>query len=236
MLELTIITLLSFISALVTSVFGFGAGLVLTPLLSFIMPLKDALGIGALIFLVTSGSKLVWYFRDINWKIHRFSFGFSLIGLFSGFYLITIIDVFLLEKVYAAMLIFFGIRALIKPKEKKLPAVHFGYPITGGLFSALVHGGGVFFIRICRGSGLNRMQTVATVAAIHFSMNIFKALFFTGSGLVDVKYVVTLAPAYLSAIIGTRIGRSVLKKHVSEQAFSYGIGILLLSLSVKYLL
>ncbi|SEA77135.1 Uncharacterized membrane protein YfcA [Desulfuromusa kysingii] len=234
-MELLIISILAFVSALVTSVFGFGAGLVLTPLLTFIMPLKDALGIGALIFLVTSGSKLIWYFKDIDWKIHRFSFGLSLIGLFSGFYLISVIDAFLLEKIYAVMLIFFGIKALLNQKETTIHRVHCGYPILGGLFSALVHGGGVFFIRICRVSGLDRVQTVATVAAIHFSINIFKALFFTGSGLVDAKYIVTLAPAYCCAIIGTRVGRSVLKKHVNEQIFSYGIGTLLLLLSVKYL-
>jgi len=45
--EMVVISLLSFLSAMVTSILGFGAGLVLTPLLTFIMPLREALGIGA---------------------------------------------------------------------------------------------------------------------------------------------------------------------------------------------
>lgn len=236
MFELAIITLLAFVSAMITSVFGFGAGLVLTPLLSFIMPLKTAIGIGALIFFVTSGSKLIWYFRDVDWKIHRLGFGLSCFGLAAGFVLISVLDLFLLEKIYGLMLIYFGIQAFIDAEPKDTPFSHYGYPVLGGLFSALVHGGGVFFIRLCRNLGLDRLQTVATVAAIHFSMNIFKAIYFTSSGLVASQYIYILAPAYLAAIIGTRLGRNVLKQHVSEKAFSRGVGTLLLILSLKYLI
>lgn len=234
-MELAIITLLAFVSALVTSVFGFGAGLVLTPLLSFFMPLKDALGIGALIFLFTSGSKLVWYFKDIDWKVHRFAFGMSTLGLLGGFMLISVIDASLLEKIYAVLLVIFGISSLRNKETQKSLAPNFSYPVLGGFFSVLIHGGGVFFIRLCRASGLDRIKTVATVAAIHFTMNIFKVLFFTGTGVVDSKYVYTLIPAYLSAIVGTRLGRLILDKYVNEKVFSQGMGVLLMILAMKYI-
>lgn len=233
-MELAIITLLAFVSALVTSVFGFGAGLVLTPLLSFFMPLKDALGIGALIFLFTSGSKLVWYFKDIDWKVHRFAFGMSTLGLLGGFVLISVIDPPQLENIYAALLVILGISSLRNKDPRKSLSPNFAYPILGGFFSVLIHGGGVFFIRLCRASGLDRIKTVATVAAIHFTMNIFKVLFFTGTGMVDSKYLYTLIPAYVSAIIGTRLGRSLLTKYINEKTFSRGMGVLLLILAVKY--
>lgn len=235
-MELLIITVLSFISALVTSIFGFGAGLVLTPLLSFIMPLKEALGVGAFIFLFTSGSKFFWYFKDIDWKTHRYGFSLSLIGLAAGFSLLTIVDTFWLEKVYAAMLIIFGIKALLNRDTDKTLFPRPLYPVMGGLFAALIHGGGAFFIRLCRGSGLDRIQTVATIAAIHFSMNIFKTIFFAGAKYISVSYIFTLTPAYIAAIIGTRIGRFILQKYVNEKLFSIGMGTLLLILSLKYLI
>ncbi len=235
-MELAIITILSFISALVTSIFGFGAGLVLTPLLSFIMPLKEAIGIGAFIFLFTSGSKFFWYFKDVDWKTHRYGFGLSLIGLASGFFLITVVNTFWLEKIYAILLIIFGLKALLnKDTDQKLLPRPF-YPIMGGLFAALIHGGGAFFIRLCRGSGLDRMQTVATIAAIHFSQNIFKTVFFAGAKFIAPAYIITLAPAYIAAILGTRIGRYILQHYVNEKLFSLGIGMLLLVLSVKYII
>lgn len=235
-MELALISLLAFISALVTSVFGFGAGLVLTPLLGFMMPLKEALGIGAFIFLFTSGSKFIWYLKDIDWKTHRFSFGVSLLGLIPGFFLISVVDAFWLEKIYAVMLVVFGIRALGNKDSQASLLPMAVYPALGGLFSAMIHGGGAFFIRLCRLRGLDRIGTVATVAAIHFSMNIFKACFFAGAHLINSEYILTLAPAYLSAIIGTRIGRTILKKYIDERMFSYGIGSLLLLLSLKYII
>ncbi len=234
-MELLLITALSFISALVTSIFGFGAGLVLTPLLSFIMPLKEALGIGAFVFFFTSGSKLIWYFKDIDWKTHRYGFGLALVGLIAGFGLITAINAFWLEKIYATMLIIFGIKALLNKDTEKRQFPAFTYPILGGLFSALVHGGGVFFLRLCQFSGMDRIQTVATVAAINFSMCCFKVLFFAGVQHVDPTRIITLFPAYIAAIFGTRIGRSVLKNYVDERTFSLGIGVLLLLLSLKYI-
>lgn len=233
--ELVIITALSFVSALVTSVFGFGAGLVLTPLLSFIVPLKTALGISSLIFFVTSGSKLIWYFKDVDWKIQRLAFALSLFGLAAGFLLISSLETSLLEKLYAVMLVYFGVQAFVNADPKDSSLSRYGYPVLGGLFSALVHGGGAFFIRMCRNLGLDRLQIVATVAAIHFSLAVLKAVFFTGTGVIDTKYIYTLAPAYLAAIAGTRIGRTVLKNHVSEKAFSRGVGVLLLALALRFL-
>jgi uncharacterized protein len=234
--EIAIITALSFVSAMITSIFGFGAGLVLTPLLTFIMPLKAALGISSLIFFVTSGSKMIWYFKDVDWKTYRLAFGLSLFGLGAGFMLISSIEASFLEKIYAVMLVYFGIQAFVNTEPKDSSLSLYGYPVIGGLFSALVHGGGAFFIRMCQNIGLNRLQIVATVAVTHFSLAILKAVFFAGTGVIEIKYIYTLAPAYLAAIVGTRIGRTVLKNHVSEKVFSYGIGALLLVLSVKYLI
>ena len=235
-MELAIITILSFISALVTSIFGFGAGLVLTPLLSFIMPLKEALGIGAFVFFFTSGSKLIWYLKDINWKTLRYSFSIALIGLAAGFGLITVINPFWLEKLYASLLIIFGVKALRNKDSGKNLLPMSTYPILGGLFAALVHGGGVFFLRLCRLSGMDRIQTVATVAAINFSMNSFKVLFFAGAQYIAPTKIITLLPAYIAAILGTRLGRSILKNYVNERLFSQGMGILLLLLSLKYIM
>jgi len=232
---MAIITFLAFFSALVTSVFGFGAGLVLTPLLSFFIPLKDAIGIGALIFLFTSGSKLLWYVRDINWKIHRSSFALSIFGLSGGFALISVVDASSLEKIYALLLGYFGLVALVRSKPKSSSATNYLYPVFGGFFAALIHGGGVFFIRRCQTLGLDRVGTVGTVAAIHFSMNIFKVAFFTGSGMVPPHFLFDLFPAYLAAIMGTWIGRNLLKNYLNENVFQRGMGVLLLIMAARYI-
>lgn len=78
------------------------------------------------------------------------------------------------------------------------------------------------------------MQTVATIAALHFTLNIIKAIFFTTSGLVDSKYIFYLIPAYIVAVFGTRLGKSILKNYVSERMFTIGVAALLMLLSVKF--
>jgi len=234
-MELVLITALAFVSALVTSIFGFGAGMVLTPLLGLLMPLPDALGIGALVFLFTSGSKVVWYLHDIDWRVMRSAFLLSLPGLLAGFTLVATLDVRLLQGGYALLLIVFAVNMLRGTDQRKslLPAPC--YPLCGGLFSVLMHSGGVFMLRYGQFYALGRLQLVGTVAALHFFMNIFKTAFFTTSGMVESSYIYRLIPAYLAAILGTRLGRMVLGRYVDERLFSKGVAVLLLLLAARFL-
>lgn len=234
LLEIVIITALSFVSALVTSILGFGAGLVLTPLLNLFMPLKEALAVGALVFLFTAGAKTFWYFRDIDRPTYRSAFFLSLVGLGAGFSTVAYVDTYWLEKGFAVLLIFFSVGIL---KERTLPAVipRAAYPVAGGFLSVLIHGGGPLFLQFCRSRSLDRVQAVATIAATHFTLNIFKVVFFTGTGILESKYLVLLIPAYFAAFVGTRLGRSLLKNHINEKAFGVGTGVLLLLLALNYL-
>ncbi|PLY01538.1 MAG: hypothetical protein C0622_06955 [Desulfuromonas sp.] len=234
-MDLLLISLLSFFSALVTSVFGFGAGLVLTPLLGFMMPLTEALGVAGLVFLFTAGSKTFWYRRDIDRRVYRKGFLLSLPGLLIGFVVISLVNPELFETAYALLLIFFAVNILRQTDQTRALLPQPLYPVCGGILSVLMHSGGVFFFRFGQFYSLNRLQLVGTVAAIHLSMNIFKAIFFTGSGMVEVSYLYRLAPAYVAAVVGTRIGRAVLKNYVDERTFSIGMAILLLLLALKYL-
>lgn len=235
-MDLLLITLLSFASALLTSVFGFGAGLVLTPLLGFFMPLTEALAIAALVFLFTAGSKTFWYRGDIYWPVYRNGFLLSLPGLLIGFITISSIDLRWFETGYGLLLILFAVNILSSRDQSKALLPKACYPLCGGVLSVLMHSGGVFFFRFGQFYGLDRIQLVGTVAAIHFSMNIFKAVFFTSSGMIEPSYLYRLAPAYIAAIFGTRIGRIVLKNHVDERLFSIGVAVMLLLLALKYLL
>lgn len=234
-IEILLIALLSFLSALVTSIVGFGAGLVLTPLLTFFMPLKQALGIGALIYLVTSSSKTWWYRGDIDFKLYRKALPMAFVGLVSGMIIIQHAPVTLLEIIFASVLIWFAISNLLGQSASKSLLPQFCYPLLAGTASILVHAAGVFFYRYCRLNALDRVATVATMAALHFTLNIFKAIFFTTSGFVASSAIVTLFPAYILAVIGTRMGRTILTNYVSERGFSIAVSITLIILALRML-
>ena len=231
--EILLISLISFVSALVTSILGFGAGLVLTPLLTFIMPIKEALGVGAVIFLVTAGSKTWWFRREIDINIWKLCLPLSLVGIGIGMVLVYFAPERLVTALFAGILIFFAVQSLLgrESGSSRLPRPL--YPVFAGIASIMVHAGGVFYYRFCRMNGLDRLSTVATMAALHFTLNIFKALFFVGSGLVHSKYILYLIPSYLLAILGTRLGRGILKNYVSEKAFVRGVSLLLIILAAR---
>lgn len=232
--DIGIITLLSLLSALVTSILGFGAGLVLTPLLTFFMPLKEALGIGALVYFFTSLSKTYWYFPDIDWKLWKKCLPLSGVGICLGMLVVQFAPERLLEFCFAIILMYFALHSLFGKDDSPSLLPAFFYPLFAGIASILVHAAGVFYFRYCRMAGMGRVQTVATIAALHFTLNIFKAIFFTTSGLVDSKYIFYLIPAYIVAVVGTRLGKTILKNYVSERLFTIGVAVMLMLLAAKF--
>ena len=160
----------------------------------------------------------------------------ALPGLLIGFALISWMSTAWLELGYGILLLFFGFNLLWPQPEARQPLPLVCYPPLAGILSALIHGGGPLIYTYCRTQNLNRMQTVATMAAIHFINNISKGLFFGFSGLLLVEQLPSLLPACLAAIVGTRLGRTILQRHLDERLFSRGVGVMLLLLAVRYLL
>lgn len=229
------IGILSFISAVVTTVVGFGAGMLLTPLLAIFLPLQEALAIGALVFLVTSSSKILWYVRDIDWGAWRAGFLLSLPGLVAGFAMLLWVSAIWLEKIFALVLLGLAI-GVLRGQQRLLPALpYWSYPVAGGFLSAILHAGGPMYYCFCRGRGLDRMRTVGSMAVIHFSLNVLKVGFFARLGALDAERVVRIAPACLLAVIGTWVGRHLLIKWVDERNFERMVGITMLALALRYL-
>lgn len=233
--EIGIISILSLISGIVTATFGFGAGLVLTPFLTFFMPVIDALAVSSLVYMFTSTSKAYLYRKDIAWHIYKKSLILAWIGMFIGFFVITQINEFILEKVFGVLLLYFAFTTLLKKESDKSLLPQNIYPLLGGLMSVLIHAGGLFFFRFARLNGLDRIATVATLAGVHFTLNIAKTIFFIAGGYVSTHYVYWLIPAYIMAFIGTWIGRNILKNHINETIFVRGIAIILLLMSIRFL-
>jgi uncharacterized membrane protein YfcA len=235
MIEIIIISILSLISGIVTSAFGFGAGLVLTPLLTFIMPVTEAIALSSLIYMFTSTSKAYLYRKDIEWRIYKRSLILAWMGLIVGFLIITHINENLFEKLFGVLLLIFAYLTVRNKEESKSLLPENVYPFLGGLASVLVHAGGLFFFRFARINGLNRIATVATLAGVHFTLNIGKTIFFIAGGYVAVHYTYQLIPAYIMAFTGAWIGRKILKEYINETIFIRGIATILVLMSIRFL-
>jgi len=233
--EILLITVMSFVSGTVTASLGFGAGLVLTPLLTFIMPVKQALAVSALVFLVTSASKALIYRKDIDWLIYKKGLALGMIGLVIGGFSVSVVNPFWLEKFLGCALLYFAINAVLKRDNMKSVIPTSLFPVMGGFMSIMTHAGGAFFFRYCRINNLGRIETVATLAGAHFTLNIFKAVFFTATGFAASSYIYTLMPAYVSSVAGTYMGRHILKNHMNEDLFVKGVAFVLIVMAIRFL-
>lgn len=234
-MQIAIITFFAFISAFVTGVLGFGAGLILTPLLGLFLPLKQALAISALVFLVTSGSKVFLFFRHIDRRTYGIALAFALLGAGIGFWALLYVDPGGFQQVYGLLLLILAVDLLWerKPGELRLPQGIL--PSLGGLVSVLANGGGPLFLCLCRRRRLDRMQTVGTMALTHFSLNILKVAFFSGAGYLAAGELPLLLPAAAAAILGTRLGRTVLVNRVNERGFSIGVALFMVAMAVDFI-
>lgn len=151
--DISIISLLSLLSALVTSILGFGAGLVLTPLLTFFMPLKEALGIGALVYFFTSLSKSYWYFPDIDRDTWKKCLPLSLVGIGLGMLVIQFAPDRFLEFTFASILMYFALHSMFGKDDAPSLLPKSFYPLLAGTASILVHAAGVFYFCYCRMGG-----------------------------------------------------------------------------------
>jgi len=234
--EILIITIISFVSGTVTASLGFGAGLLLTPLLTFIMPVKEALAVSSLVFLVTSASKAFIYRKMIDRGIYRKGLFLSMTGLTAGALSVSIVNPFWLEKFLGFALLYFSFNAFMKRDNIKSILPVSVFPVLGGFMSIMSHAGGAFFFRYCRLNNLSRMETVGTLAGVHFTLNIFKAIFFTTSGFAATHYVYTLIPAYAASVAGTYTGRHILKNYMNEDLFVKAVAVVLLLIALRFLL
>jgi len=233
--EILIITVMSFVSGTVTSALGFGAGLVLTPLLTFLMPIKQALAVSSLVFFVTSASKAYIYRKEIDWSMYRKGLPLSLIGVVVGAFSVSVVNPVFLESFLGLALIYFSLNAILKKDGNKSFIPTFLFPVMGGFMSIMTHAGGAFFFRYCRINKLDRMATVATLSGVHFTLNVCKTGFFLAAGFAATSYIYMLIPAYIASVIGTNFGRYILKNHLNEDLFAKGVGIMLMILAMKFL-
>lgn len=101
---------------------GLGGGGILVLYLTLFKntPQLNAQGINLIFFIPTAIVALILHTKNklIDWKIAIRLIIAGLIGIIPGYYLITIINESILRKIFAILLIFVGIKNLLRKNEK----------------------------------------------------------------------------------------------------------------------
>ena len=84
MIEIVIISIVSFFASILTFFSGFGLGTILTPVMVLFFPIEVAISVTAVVHLLNNLFKIILIGKNVNWKLLA-KFGFpAIVGAFFG--------------------------------------------------------------------------------------------------------------------------------------------------------
>ena len=242
MLELSlseniIITVLSFFTALMTSVAGAGGGTVLlAAMLQFMNP-AEAIPVHGAIQL-TSNLTRTWLLRKfVNWEI---IFKFSLLlpfGIFLGLKIFQNIDsdnIKILIGIFILLALGFQNLKIIK-NIKISTNIYLLIGFFTGILNILVGVIAPLLAVIVKQSISEKKSIVGTLGYFGLIGNLIKIIGFSFIGFSFLAYIDTLLMVIPATLIGSRIGQFLLNK-ISNRIFTIMFQIILIGLAIRLLL
>jgi len=231
-----------FAGAFVTSGFGIGGGVLMTPLFIFFLPPKFGIGLLAPLFLLISGTGVRQYWKQ--WDVHHIIvlLPSSLVGIWVGTYLLSAISAELVSKTVGVLAIGFGaiqFLAIGRPAWRKRlrpsawQGVGFGF--ASGITSALAHTGGIVFSFYLLPHSRTKEVFVGTTVFLFFASGVVKV------GTYLYYHILTPSMALLSLtlipalILGSLSGKW-LNRHISNKLFMQLISIFVALMGIKLIL
>lgn len=219
----------SFVAFSISAVCGGGAGLVLIPILGFVLPVTQvptALTIGT----ASSAFSRFWlFYQAIRWDIFKLFLPTALLGVFIGTWLLSYLDPVYLELCMSVFLVS-NLTQLIGG-SKSTAAQRFLPPwllrligFLAGFISGLTGAVGVLFNRFYFRFGLSNQEIVATRAANEALLHLIKLYIYAHLGLLTMQTLQIGLVVALAALLSSLVMKALLPK-VSKTLFArFGYG------------
>lgn len=224
----TLFIVLGFGSCLVSATFGFGSALFVLAVGSYLVPIKETIALGAVLFAVADTSQAILLRKYVDWPV---ALAFALISIpfsYVGASLVPIVPTELLQKGLGLMALCYLIvhcspwRIYFKPGEKQLFVVSGVY----GFLSGFLGGGTVVSAIFFRETGLRKEGFVGLMAATSLSANITKAITYTRAGLINGHHSMMVLGLTLSALLAVFLGH-MLRTNLPDKNFYHGTSMML---------
>lgn len=197
---------------------GGGAGLLLIPILGFLLPaalVPAALTLGTS---VSSIARLKIFYQYVHWGMFKYFLPFAIVGALLGVWLLSYLAPMYVELCMAIFLVS-NLPYLFKkesPQEVNTPQYphHFikWIGFLAGLISALTGAVGVLFNRVYLRYGLSKEEIVATRAANELVLHIVKLCLYASFGLFTLQAVYLGCVVACAAVVATVVMKYVLPK------------------------
>ncbi len=239
---LAILMVLVFGGALVTSGFGIGGGVLMTPLVIVLLPPKFGIGLLAPLILLMSGAGVRQYWKQ--WGNHHILILLpsSLVGIWLGTYLLAEIPPEIIRKTVGVLALAFGTiqflvidrpewRNRLRPSTWQGVGLGFG----AGISSALAHTGGIVFSFYLLPHSRTKEIFVGTTVFLFLSSGLIKMGTYLYYGILTWPIFLLSLTLIPSLIIGSLTGKW-LNRRISNKLFLRLVSTFVVLMGVKLIL
>lgn len=236
---LLIVFVCSFLAFSISAISGGGAGLVMMPILSNLLPVSQVPSSISIGTFASSASRIIIFRKNISWKIVRYFLPAALPAVWLGAWLLKFINPFYLEVGMGVFLVInlpFVFKKQLAEVEKP-PAPAYLLSIIGflaGFLSGLTGAVGLLFNKFYLRHGLNKEEIIATRAANEIVLHLVKIVLYALFGLITREVIYIGLVIAVSAFLSTFFMKKVLP-FVTELFFKR-IGYLAMVLSGVFML
>ena len=212
-MSLVLFYILAFISEIIGTVGGFGSSVFLIPLGGFFFDFQTVLAVTAVMHVFSNISKLVMFYKGINWRLMLLIGLPAVIFVLLGSWLSTILYLKYAELVLGIFLIAFSIFFFWKPDfkiEPTKPNAILGGTVSGFLAGLIGTGGAVRGLSLAA-FNLEKNMFIATSAAIDFFVDASRTVVYLNNGYLEKEYYTTIPFLLAVAILGSYTGKLILK-------------------------
>jgi len=211
------------VGAFVTSGFGIGGGILMTPLFILLLPPKFAIGLLGPLMLLMSGTGVRQYWGQWSMPSILVLLPSSLVGIWLGTYLLAEIPPAVVSKTVGVLAIVFGIIQFLvinRPgwRDRLRPGTWqgVGFGFAAGVSTALAHSGGIIFSFYLLPHSRTKEIFVSTALFIFFVSGFVKIGTYAYYGILTFPILLlslTLVPGLiLGSVAGKRLNRLIPNK------------------------
>lgn len=193
---------------------GFGTGLVLPAFLVPLVGVKNVIPVMAVAMLLNNGSRVVAFWREIQWSHVRLMLAFGLPACILGAYSYTLLSAGWVALLLGAfLLVSVPLRRFLKHAQFRFtPGSELGAGALFGFINGGMTGTGVLLISILMSGGVQGGALVATDALISVVMGLAKVVLFGSLAALDLELALVGLLVGLCTAPGAFVARSLLKR------------------------
>lgn len=235
--HILILSAFAMCTSALTSLVGAGGGTALLALMLYFIPAASVIPVHGCIQLISNTTRVYLFWKYMNWGIIIRFAALMPLGVYLGLLFHNSLTPEYIQLIIAsAILLSLFIVPTKSSNTKKLPkAIFYILGLFTGFGNIMVGVLAPVLASVLRFENLSKDETVGTLGFFGFFGNLLKIAGFTVIGFSFVSYLPLLIPACIASILGSVLGKALLKRS-SNKFFRYAFQTMIFLLSANLIL